>query len=68
MSELNDSSELQLYSSAVMYVLSAVTPPPEFVDIILDNFVTAIKSSTVREVDSFLHVFFLHVNSHGGSV
>lgn len=50
MSELNDSSELQLYSSAVMYVLSAVTPAPEFVDVILDNFVTAIKSSTVREL------------------
>ncbi|KAI8995384.1 ARM repeat-containing protein [Trametes punicea] len=46
MSELNDSSELQTYSSAVLYVLSAVTPPPEFVEVIADNFITAIKSST----------------------
>lgn len=47
MSELNDSSDLQTYSSAVLYVLSAVTPPREFVDVILHNFVEAIKSSTV---------------------
>jgi proteasome activator subunit 4 len=47
MSELNDSSELQTYSSAVLYVLSAVNPAPEFVDVIIQNFVTAIKFSTV---------------------
>lgn len=47
MSELNDSSELQTYSSAVLYVLSAVTPPPEFIEVIADNFINAIKSSTV---------------------
>ena len=47
MSELNDSSELQTYSSAVLYVLSAVTPPPEYVEVIADNFINAIKSSTV---------------------
>ncbi|KAF9474298.1 hypothetical protein BDN70DRAFT_884955 [Pholiota conissans] len=46
MSELNDSSELQTYSSAVLYILSAVTPPVEFIEAILDNFVVAIKSST----------------------
>ncbi|TFK76811.1 hypothetical protein BDN72DRAFT_829977 [Pluteus cervinus] len=46
MSELNDSSELQNYSSAVLYVLSAVSPPPEYVEGIVDNFVTAAKSST----------------------
>ncbi|KAH9922007.1 ARM repeat-containing protein [Epithele typhae] len=45
MSELNDSSELQTYSSAVLYVLSAVTPPPEYVGVIADNFINAIKSS-----------------------
>ncbi|KAI0823074.1 ARM repeat-containing protein [Trametes gibbosa] len=45
MSELNDSSELQTYSSAVLYVLSAVTPPPEFIEVIADNFINAIKSS-----------------------
>lgn len=49
MTELNDNSELQAYSSAVLYVLSAVTPPAEFIEVILDNFVTAIKNSTVRQ-------------------
>lgn len=47
MSELKDSSELQAYSSAVLYILSAVYPPIEYVALILDNFVLAIKSSTV---------------------
>ncbi|KAJ4476678.1 hypothetical protein J3R30DRAFT_3759946 [Lentinula aciculospora] len=46
MSELNDSSELQLYSTGVLYVLSAVTPIRERIETILDHFVTAVKSST----------------------
>jgi len=46
MSELKDNSELQAYSSAVLYILSAVCPPIEYVASILDNFVLAIKSST----------------------
>lgn len=46
MAELNDSSELQIYASAVLYVLSAVTPPHEYVEDILNHFVNAIKSST----------------------
>jgi len=46
MSELNDSSELQTYSSSVLYILSAVTPPVEYIGAILDNFVAAVKSST----------------------
>jgi len=46
MSELNDSSELQMYATAVLYVLSAVTPPREYVEVILSHFVQAIKSST----------------------
>lgn len=57
MSELNDSSELQTYSSAVLYVLSAVTPPPEYVEVIAENFISAIKSSTVRS-KSRLQTFF----------
>lgn len=48
MSELNDSSDLQRYSSAVLYVISAVTPPSEYVEAIADNFLRAIKSSGVR--------------------
>jgi proteasome activator subunit 4 len=50
MSELNDSPELQMYSSAVLYVLSAVMPPVEYVAAILENFVAAIKSSQVNLV------------------
>jgi len=46
MSDLNDSAELQRYSAAVLYVLSAVTPPREFVGVIMDNFINVIKSST----------------------
>lgn len=48
MSELNDNSELQKYSSAVLYVLSAVDPPEEYVGVIAENFLQAIKSSSVR--------------------
>jgi hypothetical protein len=47
MSELNDSSELQKYSSAVLYVLSAVDAPADYVHIIADHFLSAIKSSDV---------------------
>ncbi|KAF9568547.1 hypothetical protein CPC08DRAFT_654918 [Agrocybe pediades] len=46
MSELNDSSELQGYSSAVLYILSAVNPPVEYIEQILEHFVIAVKSST----------------------
>ena len=52
MSELNDSSELQKYSSAVLYVLSAVNAPPDYVEIIAGHFLSAIKSSDVSEVAS----------------
>ncbi|TCD70651.1 hypothetical protein EIP91_002372 [Steccherinum ochraceum] len=45
MSELNDSAELQKYSSAVLYVLSAVAPPADYIEVIADNFIGAIKSS-----------------------
>jgi len=47
MTELNDSGDLALYSSAVLYILSAVTPPKEYITTILDIFVRTIKSSTV---------------------
>ncbi|KAF9535499.1 hypothetical protein CPB83DRAFT_841859 [Crepidotus variabilis] len=45
MSELNDNSELQAYSSAVLYNLAAVAPPEEFIEVILTNFTDAIKLS-----------------------
>jgi proteasome activator subunit 4 len=52
MTELNDNPELQLYSSAVLYALSAVTPPQDYVEVILGNFVAEIKSSAVRKYQS----------------
>ncbi|KAF5356022.1 hypothetical protein D9756_004202 [Leucocoprinus leucothites] len=45
MSELNDSSDLHTYSTAVLYVLSAVSPPIQYVEAILSHFATAIKST-----------------------
>ncbi|KAF9452549.1 hypothetical protein P691DRAFT_696832 [Macrolepiota fuliginosa MF-IS2] len=45
MSELNDSSDLHTYSTAVLYILSAISPPIEYVEAILSNFVSAIKST-----------------------
>ena len=44
MSELNDSSDLQKYSSAVLYVLSAVDAPTEDVHIVSNHFLNTIKS------------------------
>jgi proteasome activator subunit 4 len=51
MSELKDSSELEMYSTAGMYVVSAVTPPVACVAEILEKFVSAIKSSDVSLVN-----------------
>lgn len=47
MSELSDSAELQMYSSAVLHVLSAVTPPQEFIELVADGYISTIKSSSV---------------------
>ncbi|KAF8527908.1 ARM repeat-containing protein [Hysterangium stoloniferum] len=46
MAELNDSSDLQVYSTAVLYVLSAVVPPHEYVETVATMFTEAIVSST----------------------
>ena len=68
MSELNDSSELQKYSSAVLYVLSAISPPAGYVDTVTSNFLDAIQSSDV----CWFHVSYVSgadmLNSHGESV
>ena len=45
--ELSDNPELQMYTSAVLYVLSAVNPPREYIGFVLNTFITAIKSSSV---------------------
>ncbi|EJF66455.1 ARM repeat-containing protein [Dichomitus squalens LYAD-421 SS1] len=73
MSELNDSSELQTYSSAVLYVLSAVTPPPEYIEVIADNFINAIKSSTswrirVNALPTLIVFFYRNLLSMSGAL
>ncbi|KAF9270517.1 hypothetical protein L218DRAFT_889040 [Marasmius fiardii PR-910] len=45
MSELNDNPDLQNYSTAVQYILSAITPLSDYIPTILDMFAGAIKSS-----------------------
>jgi hypothetical protein len=68
MSELNDSPDLQIYSSAVLYIISAVTTPLDFVDVIIENFADAIKSSAVsltRMLGPPFHKFL--ESSHGAS-
>ncbi|KAJ3807112.1 hypothetical protein F5876DRAFT_90743 [Lentinula aff. lateritia] len=46
MCDISDNNDLQVYSTAILYVVSAVSPRKEHIDIILGHFVTAIKSST----------------------
>lgn len=53
MSELKDSTDLQIYSTGVLYLLSAATPPVEHIAAIVENFVSAIKSSEVSVVGNF---------------
>ena len=53
MSELSDNPELQSHSQAVLYILSAVSPPQESIEAISVNFVNAISSSTVRALSSY---------------
>ncbi|KAF8758973.1 hypothetical protein RHS01_02837 [Rhizoctonia solani] len=47
MSNLNDSSELMMYSNAVLYLLSAVTPPLDYIEPIVNELIHAITSSPV---------------------
>lgn len=64
MSELSDNSTLQAYSSAVLYVLSAIHPPVDLVDVILHEFITAIKSSKVNHSPRYPHhVLTMHMQS-----
>lgn len=47
MMELNDNPELIKYSTAVLHILSAVSPPREMVEIVADTFISTIRSSSV---------------------
>ncbi|KAH9937428.1 ARM repeat-containing protein [Fomitopsis serialis] len=73
MSELNDNSELQKYSSAVLYVLSAVDPPQEYVGVIAENFLQAIKSSSswrirLKALPTLLVFYYRNLMSIPGDV
>jgi hypothetical protein len=46
MSELSDNPELQAHSQAVLYILSAVSPPQESIEAISDQ---------LRRCDQFFH-------------
>ncbi|KAI0275116.1 hypothetical protein BC834DRAFT_851157 [Gloeopeniophorella convolvens] len=46
MSELSDDPELQSHSQAVLYILSAVAPPPESIEAVGATFVNSISSSS----------------------
>ncbi|QRW00399.1 proteasome activator complex subunit 4 [Ceratobasidium sp. AG-Ba] len=50
MSNLNDSSELMTYSNAVLYLLSAVTPPLDYVEPIVNALIEATTSSPLWRV------------------
>jgi len=68
MSELNDSAELQKYSSAVLYVLSAVTPPSGYMDVIVDHFLESIKGSAswrirVKALPALIVFFYRNIMS-----
>lgn len=47
MTELNDNRELMMYSSGVLFILSAVTPPHEYVEPIVNQCISTIKDSSV---------------------
>ncbi|KAA1468528.1 hypothetical protein DENSPDRAFT_833844 [Dentipellis sp. KUC8613] len=50
MTELSDSPELQAHSQAVLYILSAVSPPKGLTPVIASHFVDAIKSSAAWRI------------------
>lgn len=56
MEELNDNTELLLYSSATLYLLSGVTPPREYIELVADQFITTIKTTSVSRFTVF-HLF-----------
>ncbi|TFY56124.1 hypothetical protein EVJ58_g7830 [Rhodofomes roseus] len=73
MSELNDNSELQKYSSAVLYVLSAVDPPEEYAGAIAESFLEAIKSSSswrirLKALPTLLVFYYRNLMSIPGDV
>lgn len=47
MSELQDSPEVQQYSSGVLYILASITPPSEFIEPLTEVFIEAVRSSPV---------------------
>lgn len=50
MSELNDNTELQKYSSAILQVMSGIYLPATFAEAVLEKLVEAIQFSKVCEV------------------
>ena len=54
MLELYDNVDLPVYSSAILYMISTVTPPHEYVDLVAETFINTIQSSSVSYQTAYL--------------
>ncbi|EJD04282.1 uncharacterized protein FOMMEDRAFT_167503 [Fomitiporia mediterranea MF3/22] len=50
MTELNDNRELTMYSSGVLFILSAVTPPREYAEMVAQQFITTLRQSSSYKI------------------
>jgi proteasome activator subunit 4 len=63
MSECNDNAELVKYSLAVLFVLSSITPPSDFVEPVSSSMLNVIKTSTVWFSKSFSEYILRYTQS-----
>lgn len=47
MSELQDSSEVQQYSSGVLFIMASINPPQELIEPYTESFIESVKTSSV---------------------
>jgi proteasome activator subunit 4 len=59
MSELQDSAEVQQYSSGVLYIMAAINPPADLTEPLTEIFLGAVKASPVRTTPHSLSILFL---------
>ncbi|KIY51336.1 hypothetical protein FISHEDRAFT_37321 [Fistulina hepatica ATCC 64428] len=46
MAELNDNTDLHKYGNGVLYILSSILPPTEYIDVMFNDYMNVIKSSS----------------------
>ena len=51
MLELYDNMDLPIYGSAILYLLSIVTPPREYVELAAEAFINTIQSTSVSSLN-----------------